>query len=163
MSLVEFAPIADVLAALGVMVTVAVLAWEIRQTRKQTELTNWRELLETLVAYKGQTHDAEFADMVERGHADYDGLSPSDKRRFGLYLEQGIHIYGNFAKHNDALPRKLVGLEDALTNYFIEMLTSPGGAAWWAENRPMGHFMPSTYAMVDAYIARGRQDTDRRK
>lgn len=160
MTLVEFTPIADVLAALGVMVTVIVLAWEMRQTRRQTELTNWRELLDKLVVYKGLTQDPEFADLGERGHADYDALSPADKRRFGMYLEQGIHVIGNFVKHNDSLPRKLEGLEDAMTNYFIEMLTTPGGGAWWAQNRPLGHFMPGTYRMIDGFLARGQQKTD---
>ncbi len=160
MSLAEFAPVADLLAALGVMASLFFLAWETRRTRKQTELTNWRELLETLVLYKGLTNEPEFADLVERGHADYRALSPADQRRFGLYLEQGIHVYGNFVKHNDSLPTKLAGLEDAVTNYLIEMLTTPGGAVWWAQNRPLGRFMPSTYRMIDDCIARGPQKTD---
>lgn len=161
MTLVEFAPIADVLAALGVMVTVAVLAYEMRQTRKQTELSNWRDLLGTLTEYKGLTQDAEFSDLVDRAHADYDALSSSDKRRFGLYLEQGVHVYGNFLKHNDSLPRKLEGLDDAVANYFIDMFTTPGGAAWLAETRGLGHFMPETYRTIDRILAAGRQVTDR--
>ena len=40
-------------------------------------------------------------------------LSEAEKLSFGLYLEQGVHILGNFLKHNDSLPRKLVGLEQA--------------------------------------------------
>jgi len=48
MSFADIAPIADCLAALGVMVTVAVLAYELHQTRKQTELSNRRDLLQTL-------------------------------------------------------------------------------------------------------------------
>ncbi len=161
MTLAQFAPIADLLAALGVMVSVAFLAYELHRTRKQTELSNWRELLDSLVSYKGLTQDPEFADLVERGHADYASLSPTEKRRFGLFLEQGIHVVGNFVKHNDSLPRKLEGLDDAMTNYFIDWLTTPGGAAWFAENRKLGHFMPSTYRMLDGFLARGRQITDR--
>lgn len=161
MTLAEFAPIADVLAAVGVMVTVAVLAYEMRQTRKQTELANWRDLLGTLTDYKGLSQDAEFADLVERGHADYNALSPADQRRFGLYLEQGVHVYGNFLKHNTELPQKLEGLDDAVANYYIDMLTTSGGAAWWAQTRSLGHFMPGTYRVVDRIIAAGRKATDR--
>lgn len=161
MTLAEFAPIADVLAALGVMVTVGVLAYEMRQTRRQTELSNWRDLLGTLTDYKGLTQDVEFAQLVERGHADYDALSAADKRRFGLYLEQGVHVYGNFLKHNTELPRKLEGLDDAVANYYIDMLTTPGGAAWLAQTRGLGHFMPATYRVIDEIISAGRKPTDR--
>lgn len=161
MTLAEFAPIADVLAAIGVMVTVGVVAYEMRQTRKQTELSNWRELLVTLTDYKGLTQDAEFADLVERGHADYDALSPADKRRFGMYLEQGVHVYGNFLKHNMDLPEKLEGLDDAVGNYFVDLLGTKGGASWWAHTRGHGHFMPNTYRVIDEILAAGRRATDR--
>jgi len=57
----------------------------------------------------------------------------TDRRRYGFCLEQGIHIIGNFLEHNNSLPRKLEGLEDAVTNMFIDVLTTPGGRAWWAE------------------------------
>ncbi len=69
-------------------------------------------------------------------------------------------MFGNFVKHNDSVPRKLEGPDDAITNYFIDLLTTPGGAAWWAENRPLGHFMPSTFRMIDAFTGRGRRKTD---
>jgi len=162
MSFADIAPFADLLAALGVMVTVAVLAYEMHRTRKQTELSNWRDLLQTLVDYKGLTNNAEFAAFVERAHQDYGALSAADQRRFGMYLEQGIHIYGNFLKHNDSLPRKLEGLDDAVANYFHDMLATPGGAGWYAETRALGHFMPGTYATIDAILAAGRKPTDRK-
>jgi hypothetical protein len=162
MSFSDLAPIADLLAALGVMVTVAVLAYELHQTRRQTELSNWRDLLQTLVDYKGLTNNAEFAEFVERAHEDYDALSAADRRRFGLYLEQGVHIYGNFLKHNDSLPQKLAGLDDAIANSFTDMLTTPGGAAWYARTRGQGHFMPSTYKTIDDVLAAGRKPTDPR-
>lgn len=160
MNLSDLAAFADVVAATAIILSLVFLGYELHQTRKQSELNNWRQLLDTLVAYKGLTHEAELADLVRRGHLDYGALSAADQWRFGLYLEQGIHIYGNFVKHNDSLPRKLVGLDDAVCNYINEMLTTPGGAAWWQENRAKGHFMPSTYKMIDTFIARGVVDTD---
>lgn len=162
MSFSDIAPVADLLAALGVMITVAVLAYELHQTRKQTELSNWRDLLQTMVEYKGLTMDAEFAEFVDRAHLDYDALTLAEKRRFGMFLEQGIHIYGNFLKHNDSLPRKLEGLDDAVANYYHDMLATPGGAAWYAETRSLGHFMPGTYKTIDAILAAGRKPTDRK-
>ena len=159
MSLTELAGVADLVAALGVMLSVAVLAYEMHRNRKQAELANWRELLQTLIDYKGLTNDLVFADLVERGHADYDALTPSEQRAFGLYLEQGIHIFGNFLKHNDSLPRKLTGLDQAIANMYIDMLATPGGAAWWSGTRDRGHFMPATYRQIDGILAGGRKPT----
>ncbi|SMY06607.1 hypothetical protein [Flavimaricola marinus] len=159
MTLSEFTPIADLLAAMAVILTVAFLAYEIRASRKQAELSNWRELLQTLVDFKSSTNDLVFADLVERGHQDYAALTPAERRAFGLHLEQGVHIYGNFLKHNNDLPKKLVGLDDACANMFHDLLTTPGGAQWWAETRSAGRFMPATYAVIDEILRKGRRPT----
>ena len=154
MSLSVLASLADVIAAVAIVVSLIFVGYELQQNRKQAELANWRAVLDTLVEYKGLTHDPAFAEFVVRSHSDYDALSTAEKLRFGLYLEQGIHIYGNFLKHNDALPRKLAGLEDAVTAMFADMLTTPGGAAWWAEAQTRARFMPGTYTTVNDHLAR---------
>ncbi|NKX44173.1 hypothetical protein [Roseicyclus persicicus] len=150
----QIADIASLLAALGVFASVAVLAYELRQTRHQAELSNWRDVLQTLTDYKARTQDPQLAGILVRGHADYGSLGPADAITFGMYLEQGVHIYGNFLKHNDALSVKLVGLEGAIANHFHEMLTTPGGAAWWAEAQARKRFMPGTYEVTNALLAR---------
>lgn len=148
---------ADLLAALAIFVSLVFVGFELHQNRTQAGLANWRDLLQTLVDYKGLTHDPELAELVARGHADLAALSDADRMRFTLYLEQGVHIFGNFLKHHAALPRKLHGLDDAVANMFVDMLTTPGGAAWWAKAKAQGRFMPSTYQTVDAILARGRR------
>lgn len=70
-----------------------------------------------------------------------------------------MHIYGNFLKHNDALPKKLTNLDHAASNMFVDMLTTPGGAAWWVQARDRGLFMPTTYTAVDAILKAGRRPT----
>jgi hypothetical protein len=70
-------------------------------------LSNWRALLQTLVDYKGLTHDPDFAAFIPRAGRLRRPQRHGPKMRFGLYLEQGIHIIGNFLKHNNSLPRKL--------------------------------------------------------
>ena len=156
MDITALANFADILAAVAIVLTLIFVGYELHQNRTQAELSNWRALLQTLVDYKGLTHDPDFAAFISRAHADYEALSPADRMRFGLYLEQGIHIYGNFLKHNTALPRKLEGLELAVANRFVDLLATPGGSAWWAEARENGRFMPSTYRTVDTFLAKGR-------
>jgi hypothetical protein len=154
MILSVLADFADIVAALAIVISLIFVGYELHQNRTQAELANWRALLDTLVDYKGLTHDPSFAEFVTRAHADYGALSDAEKMRFGLYLEQGIHIFGNFLKHNDALPRKLAGLEDAVTSMFADMLTTPGGSAWWAEAQTRGRFMGGTYTTVNDHLAR---------
>lgn len=154
MTLSNIADIADLIAAAAIILSLIFVGYELHLTRKQSELSNWREVLQSLTDYKSATNDLNFAEFLVRAHHDYDALSEGEKMSFGLYLEQGVHIFGNFVKHNDSLPRKLVGLEQALTNMFAEMLTTPGGAAWWAEACTRGRFMPDTYRVVDDFLAR---------
>ncbi|MDG4648227.1 hypothetical protein P6F26_07205 [Roseibacterium sp. SDUM158017] len=156
MDLSVLGDIADVIAALAIILSLVFVGYELHQNRTQAELSNWREILQTLVDYKGLTNDPEFAEFVTRAHADYGDLSEAERLRFGMYLEQGVHIIGNFLKHNQALPKKLEGLEAAVASMFIDMLTTPGGAAWWAESRSRGRFMPATYRTVDDILEKGR-------
>jgi hypothetical protein len=157
MDLSNIADIADLVAAFAIVVSLLFVGYEVHMTRKQSELSNWREVLQAFTDYKAATNDIEFADLLVRGHEDYTALTPAEQMSFGLYLEQGIHVCGNFLKHNDALPRKLVGLEEAITNTYVEMLTTSGGAAWWAEAHKRGRFMPDTYKTVDRLLKRGAQ------
>lgn len=152
MSLSQLAPIADILAALGVILSLIFLAYELRQNRKQSELANWRDLLESLSNFKGLSNNLDFAEFLERAERDYDALTPAEKRAFGMYLEQGIHIIGNFVKHNDTIPNKLVGMEGALHSLLRDLLNNKGARTWWIETKPKGRFMPQTYVMVDTVL-----------
>lgn len=153
MTLSSLADIADLIAAAAIILSLGFVAYELHLTRKQSELSNWRDVLAAFTDYKAITNDLAFAEFVVRAHRDYHALSEAEKLSFGLYLEQGVHIVGNFLKHNDSLPRKLVGLESAIMNTLGEMLTTPGGAAWWAEAHERGRFMPETYRVVDSLLA----------
>lgn len=152
MDLSDIADIADLLAALAILVSLLFVGYELHMTRKQSELSNWRDVLRSLTEYKAATNDIEFAAFLVRGHEDYEALTPAEKMSFGLFLEQGVHICGNFLKHNDSLPRKLVGLEAAIANNLADMLTTPGGAAWWAESHQRGRLMKDTYRTVDRLL-----------
>lgn len=152
MDLGRIADIADLLAAAGVIVSLGFLAYELRMNRKLAELSNWRELLAALSDYKGLTHDLEFSDLIERGNRDYSALTPSEQRSYGLYLEQGIHIMGNFLKHNDTMPQKLTGIDGAIHSLLRDLLCHPGGLAWWEQSKPKRRFMPQTYVIVDKVI-----------
>ncbi len=150
----QIADIADLIAAAAIIVSLLFVAYEVRLNRKQAELTNWRETLVMMVEFKARTNDLAFADLVVRGHADFDALTPAEQLSFGMYLEQGVHTIGNFLKHNDSLPRKLMGLDLAIANSFSDLLSTPGGSQWWRNAHNQGRFMFETYSVIDAMLAK---------
>jgi|GEM_PF-1038938 len=150
----QIADIADLIGAAAIVVSLLFVAYEVRLNRKQAELTNWRETLVMMVEFKSRTNDLAFAELVLRGHDDFDALAPAEQLCFGMYLEQGVHTIGNFLKHNDSLPRKLVGMELAITNSFADLLATPGGSRWWKAAHGHGRFMPETYRVIDEMLAK---------
>lgn len=144
---------ADLIAAAAVVASLVFVALEIRQTNRQAQLSNWRDLLEGLRDFKAVTNDPVVADIITRGHQGFGDLAPHEQLTFGMYLEQGIHIYGNFTKHADAIPDGYDGLEEATDNSLEELLTTPGARAWWAEARGRGRLMKKTIARIDGIQA----------
>jgi hypothetical protein len=150
------ADIADLIAAAGVIGSLLFLGFELRAQNRETSLSNWRQLLESLTAFKATTNDPQMADLVIRGHADYHALSPAEQLAYGNWLEQGIHIIGNFDKHIDTVPGKLRGLDHAVHNLMLDHLGTPGARAWWAATKPRGRFMPATVDTIDRMQEEGR-------
>ncbi len=150
------AALADLVAAAGVIGSLMFLAFQLREQNRETGLNNWRELLVTLTNFKAATNDPELADLVVRGNADYLALGPAEQMTYGLYLEQGIHIIGNFEKHSGTVPRMMKDLDFAVQNLMLDLLNHPGARAWWAQSKPKGRFMPLTVRTIEAAQAEGR-------
>ncbi len=155
MSLSQLAAIADLLAAAGVIASLLFLAFQMREANRETGLNNWRQLLESLTHFKATTNDPYMADLVVRGDADYRALSPAEKLTYGNYLEQGIHIIGNFEKYTGTVPRQMKDLDLAVHNLMHDLLRSPGAKQWWAEWKPRGRFMPATVKTIERIQAEG--------
>jgi hypothetical protein len=153
----SLADIADLIAAAGVIGSLLFLAFELRIQNRETGLANWRHLLETLTDFKATTNDPHVADLVVRGNADFHALSPADQLAYGNWLEQGIHIIGNFEKHTGTVPAAMTDLHLAIHNLMLDHLRSPGARQWWAQSKPRGRFLPATVANIDRMQEDGRQ------
>lgn len=151
------ANIADLVAAAGVIGSLLFLAFELREQNRETGLSNWRHLLESLTAFKAVTNDLAMADLVVRGNEDFHALGPAEQLAYGNYLEQGIHIIGNFEKHTGTVPRQMKDLHLAVHNLMLDHLRSPGAHAWWQTSKPRGRFMPATVQNIDRMMEDGRQ------
>ena len=149
------ADIADLIAAAGVIASLLFLAVQLREQNRETGLNNWRQLLESLTRFKATTNDPYMADLIVRGNADFHALSPPERLSYGNYLEQGIHIIGNFDKHTGTVPRQLRDLNLAVHNLMHDHLRSPGAKQWWTWARPHGRFMPATARTIARMQAPG--------
>ncbi|WP_424975463.1 hypothetical protein [Dinoroseobacter sp. S124A] len=155
--LAQLAAIADLIAAAGVIASLLFLAFELRIQNRETGLSNWRHLLESLTNFKATTNDLAMADLIVRGNADYTSLTPAEKLSYGHYLEQGIHIIGNFEKHSGTVPSQMRDLQLAVHNLFLDLLSPPGARQWWAEAKPRGRFMPNTVRTIEKMQEEGRR------
>ena len=155
--LTVLADIADLLAAAGVIGSLIFLGLQLREQNRETGLNNWRELLVTLTDFKGITNDPYMADLVVRGHENYHALSQTEQLSYGLYLEQGIHIIGNFEKHSGTVPSQMKDLHFPVRNLMLDHIGTPGARAWWKESKPLGRFLPATVEMIDRLQAPGQR------
>ena len=153
MALDEIFVIAEIIAAFAIVGSLMFLGSELREGNRQARASNWGEGLEALREFKAQTNDLAFAEMIERGHRDFSTLQAHEKRAFGLYLEQGIQVYGNFGKHGGRIPAGYVGFEEPLQNSMRDLLTTPGARAWWDETRGRKRLMPETISRIDKLLA----------
>jgi len=158
MTLSQAANIADLIAALGVIGSLLFLAFELRLSNKETRMSNWRQLLDSFRDYKAITNDVSFSDLIERGNTSYDGLTAAEKRSYGQYLEQGIHVIGNFSKHRGGIPVELSGLQAAVGNSLLDLLNNRGAQQWYAEYKPKGKLMPETFRNIDEMLAKVDRD-----
>lgn len=145
----QLAAIADLIAAAGVIASLLFLAVQLREQNRETGLNNWRQLLESLTTFKATTNDPYMADLIVRGNADFHSLTEAEQLTYGHYIEQGIHIIGNFDKHTGTVPRQMKDLDLAVKNLMHDLLRSPGAKAWWADWKPRGRFMPNTVATIE--------------
>ena len=79
--------VADLVAAIAIVLSLCFVAWELHQTRVQSELSNWRDILASLTSFKAITNDLDFAAFLVRGQEDYHALSGAEKLSFGQYCE----------------------------------------------------------------------------
>ena len=143
------ADIADLLAAAGVIGSLIFLGLQLREQNRETGLNNWRELLITLTESKGITCNPKWPIWCFVGTRTTTRSALPKRLSFAMYLEQGIHIIGNFEQHSGTVPAQLKDLHDRVRNLMLDHLATPGARAWWAESKPKGRFLPSTVEMID--------------
>ncbi len=153
MTLANIAPIADLVAAAGVIASLLFLGYEMRKNSEQARMANWHFVLSALREQKRRSDDPAMADVLYRGRQDYDALSGGEKIMFGYWMEEWIQAQeGLMVFHQASAHSPQVLLKTARGN-FRDMFAHPGCRLWWRESGLAERWPPTLVAEVQGAIA----------
>ncbi len=152
MSIAELGVVSDIVGSIAVILTLAILAFQINRARKEISRENARSMIrhnnEILLK---MSEDSELMDVHIRGQKDFESLTEAERMRWGFWLfawitqsEQGFV---------DQHQKNILGLD--LGGYVEGLaltLRSNGGKAIWP--RMKGMFDPAFCEAVERQMAK---------
>src|SRR5262245_19199499 len=127
--------VSELLSAIGVIVTLAYLALQIRQSNK---IASWQSHQASVIGFSRHAseivRDADTARVLRVGLLDMKSLGSDDLVRFQYCLTDAVLMFKDILDAHDK------GLFDQATYqaweaYIAAILNMPGGDIWWSENR----------------------------
>ena len=121
--------IAEFIGAVAVVSTIAYLAVQIRDSRRNaqseavnTVMSGWNEAIQALGANR------EIASIVQRALANYNELNQSEKFMFHVKMDAVIIAYFRGVEYDE---RGLWELPKEIELAVLRFIISPGGLQWW--------------------------------
>ncbi len=121
--------LAETFGAIAVVSTIAYLAIQIRDSRRNAELTavdtvmsGWNQAIQALGESK------EIASLIQRALADYNELEQAEKFVFHTRMDAVINAYFKGSSYDD---RGLWDLPSEIETAVLRLILSPGGTQWW--------------------------------
>lgn len=160
MDLALWASISQVVAALGVVVSLVYLAVQVRQAQRVARSENVREVQAGFVRIQEMlAQDAELARIYRLGCQDPARLDTIERQRFehlmSLYF---IHFIGCHTAHEDGLLD--TALYEPWRHGVAAHLQTTGGREWWTAIRD--HLKPDAVQAVEALEGRVGPPTELR-
>jgi hypothetical protein len=144
MTLAALADLSQVIASLGVVVTLIFVGMELRKSTAQSRLSNYSEMINRYNAVYAITNDIAMSELIVRGRQSYAALSEAEKLTFGHYLEQVCIANESSLVYDDSIVHQK-GLSSSLWARHIRFhLGFPGSREWFDEFEEQRGF-PSTY------------------
>lgn len=142
MTLSKFADIADLLTALGVMISLLFVLYELRKANRQMIQDSSRESIGLMRAYRGLPLERGLTATILKGRRDWASLSDEEAFEFDRYLQESlsflIAIYQSTM--DESIDRRSVErLVDASVR---QELSHPGTLTWWHDPRTQALFTP---------------------
>lgn len=131
MSFAQVADIADVLAAIGVIVSLLIVAYEVRKNTIEVKRANWESGIDRFNALWSRTSGSELAAVLARGRQSFETLSASEQIMFGHFYNELCLTYETMIVlgRNQILGDELAGLPMQHLRYYFSF---PGARQWWA-------------------------------
>ena len=151
MTLSELADLAQILGSLGVIVSLAFVALELRKTTDQSKLANYGDVVDRFMSVYSASHDLDLAKLVAKGRKSYASLSDEERISFGHYLENMCIALESLLQYDKAVVHK-VGESSSLFGKHIRYhLGFPGAREWFeAFEQERGFPVPFTKAIHEA-------------
>jgi hypothetical protein len=141
---------AELLASLGVIVSLIYVSVQIRQNSRVTETSNYQQIMEYQNSVITTIIDnADAANIYNRGLESFLSLSEDEKTRFHMMMTPIITgSQMNFQLHN----RRLMDDElfEGQRSSFLKMFDSPGVREWWQSNKMWFH--KDFVAYLDSFL-----------
>jgi hypothetical protein len=128
MSIGEFA---QLIAAIGVMLSMLTVAKQISDNTKQARLTNWGVASERYMSVYRQAGDLNLADVIVRGHKGFESLTEAEQLAFGHFLENMCIANEGALVMANSVPRGKEGMVALFERHIRWHLGSKGGQEWF--------------------------------
>jgi len=142
--------IAEIIASLGVVITLIYIATEFRRNSDRSRLENMGQAIETQVRqFARLTDDPERAELLRQALVDFDNLTQSQKGQISTVIHE-ILLSHNVIRHAYESGLMPEGEYKALQSNWVSLMRTTGGRQWWQNWRGM---MPDdVVAYVDAVL-----------
>ena len=151
MDLTTATSIAEIVASLGVIISLVFVAREFRRNARNTNLSSVARALETQVhQFAHLADDAEKADLFRRSLVNFDGLELGDKGRVSAVIHDIVLSHDVLRRAYDA---RLMSKEDfkVMQELWVSLMRTTGGRQWWAGWK--GIMPEAVVAYVEACVA----------
>lgn len=156
MTLEQFASLAEIIAGIGVIISLIFLATQVRQYTEETSNSNWALCLDRYITMASRGLTEELASVVTRGRKDYKGLSETEQFMFGSYMiEVALAHEALVFLGNQVLRPDIREVPDKTLKYWF---SQPGVSDWYEEFKAeKGGFSPKMNEYIDQLVATGPQ------
>lgn len=139
MTLEQYALIAEIIAAVAVVISVLYLAAQVRQGNATARREAFESTISRLInhCFDDIAGNEDAARIYTQGLQDYDGLNPVEKTRFGAIMLKVVISHepaiDTIRKQPDLMKAPAT---QAMHHNLLHHLTAPGGLRWWKQ---IGH------------------------
>lgn len=123
--------LAQLIAAIGVILSMLTVAKQINDNTRQARVTNWGVLSERYMSVYRQTSDLNLADVIIRGHNDFNSLNESEQLAFGHFLENICIANEGALVMANSITRGREGMVALFERHIRWHLSSKGGQEWF--------------------------------